>query len=435
MVVHKAFCLDHTHAIEKKRLLKSTEMINPLVCDSPVVEPLHVLVLLVGASHAPADRDEVDVEANDDSVQDAIHNGFDRVVAVACEPINKETKVEDGEVKSRVVVVHVSNTSHDNKRKVVQEPSSQRIQGCVVNVVDFLLREVVNTSLPSKDVPNDDQASNTKRGSRTPVDEWVAEKEVLDDVIAPTAHSKTNMEERPLPPLGSKVILLVRIGNQSVVGGHHGDVQVNKVVEERRLVNTSLGRGELIVPVSLNIPVGVGVARVVLLGASNLDLLETPLRQVHVAGSEITAKNLMLETESGGESSDLATVTRGRVANNLDLPVVLFVTNSQVTVAGNLLVASCDGSSNVVGVQVAPGLSMDKSNNRVVANESEIALGAVVLLPTVRVKEPVVVSVLVVVASNLLLLGTLRIGLDVRVKKTTTIAHVLDGCARTNCNL
>jgi hypothetical protein len=41
----------------------------------------------------------------------------------------------------------------------------------------------------------------------------------------------------------------------------------------------------------------------------------------------------------------------------------------------------------------------------------------------------------VVVASNLLLLGTLRIGLDVRVKKTTTIAHVLDGCARTNCNL
>jgi hypothetical protein len=134
--------------------------------------------------------------------------------------------------------------------------------------------------------------------------------------------------------------------------------------------------------VSLNIPVGVGVARVVLLGASNLDLLETPLRQVHVAGSEITAKNLMLETESGGESSDLATVTRGRVANNLDLPVVLFVTNSQVTVAGNLLVASCDGSSNVVGVQVAPGLSMDKSNNRVVANESEIALGAIILLPT-----------------------------------------------------
>ena len=63
-------------------------------------------------------------------------------------------------------------------------------------------------------------------------------------------------------------------------------------------------------------------------------------------------------------------------------------------------------------VQVAAGLSVDESDNRVVANESEIALGVVVLLSTVRVKEPVVVGVLVVVASNLLLLGSLRVGLD-----------------------
>jgi hypothetical protein len=323
-------------------------MINPLVGDSPVVEPLHVLVLLVGASHTPADRDEVDVKADDDGVQNAIHNGLDGVVAVACEPINKESKVEDGEVKSRVVVVYVSNTSHDNKRKVVQEPTSQRVQGCVVNVVDLLLREVVNASLPSKDVPNNDQAGNAERGGRTPVDERVAEKEVLDNVITPTAHTKTNVEERPLPPLGSKVVLLIGIGNQSVVGGHHSDVKMDKVVEERRLVDTSLGRRKLVVPVSLNIPMGVGVARVVLLGAGNLDLLETPLRQVHVASSEIAAKNLMLETEGGGESADLAAVTGGRVADNLDLPVVLFVANGQVTVAGNLLVASCDRSSNIV---------------------------------------------------------------------------------------
>lgn len=185
---------------------------------------------------------------------------------------------------------------------------------------------------------------------------------------------------------------------------------------------------------SLNIPVGVGIAGVVLLGAGNLDLLETPLRQVHVTSSEVASKNFMLETEGGGESADLAAVTRGSVADDLNLPVVLFVTNSQVTVAGNLLVASGDGSSNVVGVQVAAGLSVDKSDNRVVANKSEITLGAVILLSTVGVEEPVVVGVLVVVTSNLLLLRTLRVGLDVRVEKTTTITHVLDGCARTNCD-
>jgi hypothetical protein len=217
-------------------------LINPLVGDSPVVEPLHVLVLLVGASHAPANRDEVDVEADDNGVQDAIYNGLDGVVAVAREPINKETKVEDGEVKSRVVVVHVSNTSHDNKRKVVQEPASQRVQGRVVNVVDLLLREVVNASLPSKDVPNNDQTSNTEGSCGTPVDQRVTEKEVLDNVITPAAHAKTNVEERPLPPLGCKVILLVGIGNQSVVGGHHSDVQVDKVVEERRPIHACLSR-------------------------------------------------------------------------------------------------------------------------------------------------------------------------------------------------
>lgn len=91
---------------------------------------------------------------------------------------------------------------------------------------------------------------------------------------------------------------------------------------------------------SLNVPVGVSVARVVLLGASNLDLLETPLRQVHVTGSEVATKNLMLKTEGSGESANLATVTRSRVADDLNLPVVLLVTNSQVTVTGNLLVAS-----------------------------------------------------------------------------------------------
>jgi hypothetical protein len=191
----------------------------------------------------------------------------------------------------------------------------------------------------------------------------------------------------------------------------------------------------LVIPVSLNVPVGVGVTRVVLLGASNLNLLETPLRKVDVASPEVAAKDLVLETESSGESPDLAAVARSRITNNLNLPVVLVITNSQVTVAGNFLVASGDGGSDVMRVQVAASLSVDKSNDGVVTNESEITLRVVVLLSAVRVEEPIVVSVLVVVASNLLLLGTLGVGLNVRVKKTTTVAHVLDSSARTNRDL
>lgn len=110
-----------------------------------------------------------------------------------------------------------------------------------MNVVNLVLAEIVDTSLPSKDVPDNDKASNSKRSSRTPVDERVTEEEVLDDIITPTAHTETDVKERPLPPLGGKVILLVRVGDQSVVGGHHSDVQVDEVMEEWGLVNTSLG--------------------------------------------------------------------------------------------------------------------------------------------------------------------------------------------------
>lgn len=238
MAVHETARLDHC-VIRKTRLVKT--LINPLVGDSPVVEPLHVLVLLVVASHAPANGDEVNVEADNDGVENAIHDGLDGLVAVASEPVNKEAKVENGKVESRVVVMHISDTSHDNKGKVMKEPAGKGVQCRVVNVVNLVLAEIVDTPLPSKDVPDNDKTSDSKGSGGTPVDERVTEKEVLDDIITPTAHTETDVKERPLPPLGSEVILLIRVGNQSVVGSHHSDVQVDEVVEEWGLVNTSLG--------------------------------------------------------------------------------------------------------------------------------------------------------------------------------------------------
>jgi hypothetical protein len=191
----------------------------------------------------------------------------------------------------------------------------------------------------------------------------------------------------------------------------------------------------LVIPVGLDVPVSVGIAGVVLLGAGNLDLLETPLGEVNVASPEVAAKNLVLETESSGESPDLAAVARSSITNNFNLPVILVVTNSQVTVRRNLLVASSDGGSNVVRVQVAASLGVDEADDRAVTNETKLSLGVVVIISAVGVEEPVVVGVLVVVASNLLLLGTLGVGLDVRVKETTAVSHVLDSRAGTNRNL
>ena len=107
-----------------------------------------------------------------------------------------------------------------------------------MDLVDFLFAKIIVPSLPSDKIPHDDEASCTKRQSRAPVDERVSEKEVLDDAVIPATHTKTNVENRPLPPVGSKIVLLIGVGNQGVVRSHHGDIQVNKVMEERRPVDS-----------------------------------------------------------------------------------------------------------------------------------------------------------------------------------------------------
>lgn len=180
----------------------------------------------------------------------------------------------------------------------------------------------------------------------------------------------------------------------------------------------------------------VSVSGVVVLGASDFDLLETPLRKIGVSSAEVAAQDLVFQSESGIQSPDLAAVTRSSVSDNLNLPVILLVTDSQVTVRRDLLVTTGDGGGNVVRVEVASSLSVDQTDIGAIGGESKVGrLRVVILLTAVRVEEPVVVGILVVVAGNLLLTRTRRIGLDVGVKKTTTIAHVLDGNARTVSNL
>lgn len=206
---------------------------------------------------------------------------------------------------------------------------------------------------------------------------------------------------------------------------------MNEVVEEWRLVNARVAGRQLVIPMSLDIPVGVGITRVVLHGARHFDLLETPLRQILVGALQIATKNFVLETESSCQSADSTSVSRGNVSDNLNLPVVLFVADSQVTVRGDFLVALGHGGGDVVRVQITASLGVDQTNGGAVANEAEIGgLRVVVGLAAIGIEEPIVVGIFVVIAGDLLLLGTLGVSLNVGVEKTTTVAHVLDSSTR-----
>ena len=147
----------------------------------------------------------------------------------------------------------------------------------------------------------------------------------------------------------------------------------------------------------------VSVSRVVILGASNLDLLEAPLGQVDVASPKIATQDLVLEAEPRSERPDVAEVPGGGVVNDLDLPVIFVVANSQVSIAGHLLVSLGHGGSNLVGVEVATCLSVDQADSVFIADESRVGLNIQINLPAIRVEKPLVVGILVVITSNLLL--------------------------------
>lgn len=64
----------------------------------------------------------------------------------------------------------------------------------------------------------------------------------------------------------------------------------------------------LLVPVTLNIPVSVDVTGLVLLGASDFNLLETPLRQIDITGAKIAAEVSVTQAERSGQCAQLGVV-------------------------------------------------------------------------------------------------------------------------------
>lgn len=177
----------------------------------------------------------------------------------------------------------------------------------------------------------------------------------------------------------------------------------------------------------LNVPVGESILGIVALVASYLDLLETPLRQVDITSTQIAAQDRVSQAESSGQSANTALVARSYIADDLNLPVILVITNGQVAVAGNLLLALRDRSRDIVRVKVASSLRVDQSDDITVSDKSRILLRVEVGLSTGRVKPPLVVGILVVVASDLLLVRAIRISLDVTVQQTTSVTHVFEG--------
>lgn len=122
----------------------------------------------------------------------------------------------------------------------MQHPPNDWVKTGIVDVVNIRLGKFSISSLPTHEIPKNQKGKYSKTQSTPPIYERVSEKVVLDGVVIPGAHTKAHIEYRPLPELRGEVILLVRIRDKSIVGRHHSDIQMDKILPERRLVRSGI---------------------------------------------------------------------------------------------------------------------------------------------------------------------------------------------------
>lgn len=201
-----------------------------------------MLPLAVVANHTEADILEQNEEADNNSIQHDIDRPLKLLVQSPRCPINTESRTQDGEIQRGVVVMDVGDTCHSHERQVVQEPTNDRVDTGIVDVINVVLGQLIVATLPADGVPGHEETEDAEGSGRTPVDEWVTEEEVLHNVVIPAAHAEADVQKWPLPWLGGKVVLLVWVWDQSVVGRHHGDVEVDEVTPEWRLVRAWVSR-------------------------------------------------------------------------------------------------------------------------------------------------------------------------------------------------
>jgi uncharacterized membrane protein (UPF0136 family) len=185
--------------------------------------------------------------------------------------------------------------------------------------------------------------------------------------------------------------------------------------------------------VALNVPVRVHILRVVFLLAGDLNLFETPLRQIDVGSAEVASKDLVLEPEPGSQRVDpVNLVSTLDVIDHLDHPVILFISNGSVSITGHFVGRLCYWCRDGMRVEVTGGRCVLEANYITILEVAKFTIGIIFRLIPSRKNVPIVVLVLVVVAGDLLLIRANWEGLHVRVQKTTTVADILQCDLRSN---
>ena len=148
------------------------------------------------------------------------------------------------------VVVNVCHTAHDEEREIVKTPSHQCNLPNIQEVIPLIYAKLQQRRSPNQSReltsikvfvlalhPEDVHRSDEQRCDQTnrarPPDERSTKQVILGLSVAPTAHPQTEVHERPISRRGCQNIFFVRVRDESIVGRHHGDIEMPEIAEER----------------------------------------------------------------------------------------------------------------------------------------------------------------------------------------------------------
>lgn len=119
-----------------------------------------MLPLRAGSHHSEADGSEEPEETDDQDIQGAEENPVDVLVELSGCPVNAEAGGENGEIQGGVVVVHIRYTAHGDEGEVVQEPTNDRVETGVVDLVNVGGLQVRVAALPADEIPEDHETKD-----------------------------------------------------------------------------------------------------------------------------------------------------------------------------------------------------------------------------------------------------------------------------------
>ena len=134
--------------------------VKGLVGDPPALEPLEVFPLAAGSNHTERDGSEQPIQEDDGSVQYGEDTPLYLLVQLPCSEVQAEAHDYDGKPQSRVVVVHICDTTHGDKWCVVKGPADDGVDTSVVEHINLRLLQVVVSTLPADQVKDDEEAKD-----------------------------------------------------------------------------------------------------------------------------------------------------------------------------------------------------------------------------------------------------------------------------------